>query len=157
MQQFLKLIVSAMFVLGFAGVGSLSALAAQAEQTQTGKQRVARGIFTTNIVDREPVDQVLILSNAVGQINFFTDLRHYQGRTITHRWEYEGKLVTEKTFEVGGPRWRVYSQKDLNPGMVGTWTVVVSDGRGWPIYAAIFQYVEKVSGNGKGIILPIED
>jgi hypothetical protein len=156
MQQFLKLIVSAMFILGL-GVGSLSTLGAQAEQAQTGKKRVARGIFSTNIVDREPVDQVLILSNAVDQIYFYTDLRHYQGQTITHRWEYEGELVAEKTFEVGGPRWRVYSQKDLNPDMTGTWTVVVSDGRGWPIYAAIFQYVEKVSGNEKGIILPLED
>lgn len=157
MQKFLKLIVSVLFIVGLAGVGGLSAAASQAEQTQTGKQRVARGIFSTNIVDREPVDQVLILSNAVDQIYFFTDLRHYQGQTITHRWEYEGELVTEKTFEVGGPRWRVYSQNDLNPAMTGTWTVVVSDGRGWPIYAAIFQYVEKVSGNEKGIILPLED
>ena len=157
MQQFLKLIVSVLFIVGLAGVGGLSAAASQAEQTQTGKQRVARGIFSTNIVDREPVDQVLILSNAVDQIYFFTDLRHYQGQTITHRWEYEGELVTEKSFEVGGPRWRVYSQNDLNPAMTGTWTVVVSDGRGWPIYAAIFQYVEKVSGNQKGIILPLED
>jgi hypothetical protein len=157
MQQFLKLIVSVLFIVGLAGVGGLSAAASQAEQTQTGKQRVARGIFSTNIVDREPVDQVLILSNAVDQIYFFTDLRHYQGQTITHRWEYEGELVTEKSFEVGGPRWRVYSQNDLNPAMTGTWTVVVSDGRGWPIYAAIFQYVEKVSGNEKGIILPLED
>lgn len=157
MQQFLKLIVSVFFIVSLAGVGGFSAAASQAEQTQTGKQRVARGIFSTNIVDREPVDQVLILSNAVDQIYFFTDLRHYQGQTITHRWEYEGELVTEKSFEVGGPRWRVYSQNDLNPAMTGTWTVVVSDGRGWPIYAAIFQYVEKVSGNEKGIILPLED
>jgi len=157
MQQFLKLIFSTVLISALAGVGNLSALEAEPEQNQAGKQRVARGIFSTNIIDREPVDQVLILSNAVGQIYFFTDLRHYQGQTITHRWEYEGELVTEKTFEVGGPRWRVYSQSDLNPAMTGTWTVVVSDGRGWPIYAAIFQYVEKVSGNETGIILPLED
>jgi hypothetical protein len=146
-----------MVISALAVIGNLSALEAQHELNQAGKQRVARGIFSTNIVDREPVDQVLILSNTVDQIYFFTDLRHYQGQTITHRWEYEGKMVTEKTFEVGGPRWRVYSQNDLNPAMTGTWTVVVSDGRGWPIYAAIFQYVEKVSGNEKGIILPLED
>jgi hypothetical protein len=157
MRQFLKLIISAMVISALAVIGNLSALEAQHELNQAGKQRVARGIFSTNIVDREPVDQVLILSNTVDQIYFFTDLRHYQGQTITHRWEYEGKMVTEKTFEVGGPRWRVYSQNDLNPAMTGTWTVVVSDGRGWPIYAAIFQYVEKVSGNEKGIILPLED
>ena len=125
-----------MVISALAVIGNLSALEAQHELNQAGKQRVARGIFSTNIVDREPVDQVLILSNTVDQVYFFTDLRHYQGQTITHRWEYEGKMVTEKTFEVGGPRWRVYSQNDLNPAMTGTWTVVVSDGRGWPIYAS---------------------
>ncbi|MGW8228357.1 MAG: DUF2914 domain-containing protein [Gammaproteobacteria bacterium] len=157
MQQFIKLIVSAVFIFGLAGIGSLSALATQVEQNQAGQQRVARGIFSTNILDREPTDQVLILSNTVRQIYFFTDLRHYQGQTITHRWEYEGEVVSEKSFEVGGPRWRVYSQMELDPSMTGTWTVVVSDGRGWPIYAAIFHYVEKVAGNEKGIILPLED
>ncbi len=157
MRRFLKPFVTAVFIVGLAGGSSVSALATQADQSQTGQQRVARGIFSTNILDREPTDQVLILSNAVGQVYFFTDLRHYQGQTITHRWEYEGKLVAEKTFEVGGPRWRVYSQMELDPSMTGTWTVVVSDGKNWPIYAAIFQYVEKVAGNEKGIILPIED
>ena len=156
MQKFLKLIVSVLFIVGLAGVGGLSAAASQAEQTQTGKQRVARGIFSTNIVDREPVDQVLILSNAVDQIYFFTDLRHYQGQTITHRWEYEGKLIMEKTFKIGGPRWRVYSKQDLDPDMTGTWTVVIRDGNNWPIYAALFQYIDKVSGNEKIVILPFE-
>ena len=53
--------------------------------------------------------------------------------------------------------YRVYSEKDLEPAMTGTWTVVVSDGKNWPIYAALFQYVEKVPGGEKGIILPLEE
>ena len=157
MHQFFKLIVSTLFMLGLLGGGNFIVLTAQADESQAGKQRVARGIFSTNVVDREPVDQVLILSNAVKQIYFFTDLRHYQGQTIKHRWEYQGELVMEKEFEVAGPRWRVYSQQDLDPAMTGTWTVVVSDGKNWPIYAALFQYVEKVAGNEKGIILPLEE
>lgn len=157
MQGFQKNIVTAIITLGLICLGSISNAAAQSTQSEAGKQRVARGLFSTNIIDREPVDQVIILTNAVDQIYFYTDLRNYQGQTITHRWEFEGRLVTEKKFEVGGSRWRVYSQKDLNPTMIGTWRVVVSDDRGWPVYAAIFQYVEKVSSNSRGIILPIED
>ena len=157
MQLFQKPIFIVIFMLSFAGYGGISNALAQSTQSQAGKERVARGLFSTNIIDREPVDQVIILTNAVSQIYFYSDLRNYQGQTITHRWEFEGELVTEKKFEVGGSRWRVYSQKDLNPTMTGTWTVVVSDGRGWPIYAAIFQYVEKASSDSKGIILPIED
>jgi hypothetical protein len=156
MQQVLKLIAFAVFILGLAGGDNPFILTAQAEQPRYGKQRVARGIFSTNIVDREPVDQVLVLSNAANKIYFFTDLRHYQGQTITHRWEYEGKLITEKTFKVGGPRWRVYSKQDLDPDMTGTWTVVVSDGNNWPIYAALFHYIDKVSGKEKTVILPFE-
>lgn len=157
MQLFLRLIISVTFVLCLTAITSSFDSTAFAEDSSVGKQRVARGLFTTNIVDREPVDQVLMLSNAVKQIYFFTDLRHYQGQTITHRWEHEGKLVMEKTFEVSGPRWRVYSEQDLEPDMTGTWTVVVSDGKNWPIYAALFQYVEKVPGGEKGIILPLEE
>lgn len=156
MQQFLKIIVFAVFIMGLAGGDYPFILAVQAGQSQSGKQRVARGIFSTNIVDREPVDQVLVLSTAVNKIYFFTDLRQYQGQIITHRWEYEGKLIMEKTFKIGGPRWRVYSKQDLDPDMTGTWTVVIRDGNNWPIYAALFQYIDKVSGNEKSVILPFE-
>ena len=157
MQPIQKYISIALFILSVVCSGGISNVVAQSSQSEAGKQRVARGLFSTNIIDREPVDRVIILTNAVSQIYFYSDLRNYQGQTITHRWEFEGKLVTEKKFEVGGSRWRVYSQKDLNPTMTGTWTVIVSDGRGWPIYAEIFQYVEKTTSDSRGIILPIED
>ena len=157
MQRFFKLIVSTIFILGLVAGGNFLAFSVQADESQAGKQRVARGVFSTNVVDREPVDQILILSNAIKQIYFFTDLRHYQGQTIKHRWEHEGQVVMEKEFEVAGPRWRVYSQIELDPNMTGNWTVMVSDGKDWPIYAAFFQYVEKVPGNEKGIILPLEE
>lgn len=157
MQRFQKYILIAIFIMSFASFAGISQVLAQSTQPEAGTQRVERGLFSTNIIDREPVDRVIILTNVVKQIYFYSDLRNYQGQTITHRWEYEGKLVTEKKFEVGGSRWRVYSHKDLDPTMTGTWAVIVSDERGWPIYAEIFQYVEKASSNSKGIILPIED
>ena len=157
MQRFQKYKFIAILISGLIYLGGISIGAAQSAQSEAGKQRVARGLFSTNIIDREPVDQVIILTTAVNLVYFYTDLRNYQGQTITHRWEHEGKLVTEKKFAVSGSRWRVYSQKDLNPSMTGTWSVVVSDSRGWPVYAAIFQYVEKVSNDSRGIILPIDD
>jgi hypothetical protein len=128
---------------------------AHAEQATdpAGSPRVMTGVFTSKIVDRRPADQVLVLSNDVDKIYFYTDLRLFQGQTITHRWEYEGQVVSEKKFEVGGPSWRVYSVKKLQPKMTGLWSVVVSDNRGWPIYAAVFRYVNKQSGT-KSVILP---
>lgn len=127
---------------------------AQDSKDTPGKQRVMSGVFTTKIVDRRPVDQVLRLTNDIDTIYFFTDLKHFQGQTITHRWEYEGKLVSEKQFTVGGASWRVYSLKKLKPDMTGKWSVVVSDNNGWPVYAAIFEYVKKEPGRDSTILPP---
>ena len=104
--------------------------------------KVARAMFTTTIADREPVNRVLILENKTSQLYFFSDLRHLQGRTVTHRWEYEGRIVNEKSFQVKGTRWRVYSNHKIDPNMLGRWTGVVSDEDGCPLKAVIFQYVQ---------------
>ena len=99
---------------------------------------VARALFTSEVVDREPVDQVVNVGPEDNEIFFFTDLRHLTGRTVTHRWEFEGRFMGQIEFKVGGPRWRVYSRKSLNPGESGKWTVLVLDQSGWPLHASIF-------------------
>lgn len=104
--------------------------------------RVARAIFTTAIVDREPVDNLESLSNNTSQVYFFSDLRELAGQIVTHRWEYDGEVVAEITFKVGtSARWRVYSSKNLLPEWTGTWTVVVSNESGQAIQTASFEYV----------------
>lgn len=109
---------------------------------------VERAMFTTAVENREPVDQVAILPVTEGQVFFFTDLRELQGRTITHRWEYQGQVMAEVSFEVNGPRWRVFSRKSLDPGQLGKWTAIVVDESGWPLRAAIFEY--RPSGGSDG-------
>jgi hypothetical protein len=104
---------------------------------------VARAIFTTDIVDREPVDQVVSVGPDLESIYFFTDLRNLQGRTVKHRWEFEGQFMGEIEFQVGGARWRVYSKKTLIPGQKGKWTVLVLDESGWPLHASIFMQGEE--------------
>jgi len=119
------------------------------------KGRVARAFFTTDVIDREPVNRVLVLSNVKDQIFFFTDLRHMQGQTIIHRWMYKGKVVASVPFHVKGPRWRVYSSKQLDRSDLGKWTVVVTDSHGWPLKAGIFRYVAAGgSGADAPVILP---
>ena len=49
--------------------------------------------------------------------------------------------MAEVRFRIGGPRWRVYSRKTLDPAQLGRWTVVVTDGSGWPLHAETFDYV----------------
>lgn len=101
---------------------------------------VERAQFTTGIENREPVDLVTVLENDQDEISFFTDIRGMAGRTVTHRWEYQGKVMAEVKFEVGGPRWRVHSTKTLLPDQLGKWTVVVVDQSGWPLHAEMFEY-----------------
>ena len=115
---------------------------------------VSRAMVTTAIENREPVNRVLILSNKTYTVYFFTDLRHFENQKIIHRWEYDGEVISEKTFDVSGPRWRVYSKLTLPADKLGTWTVVVSNEKGWPLKAVIFKYV--AGDESDMAILPVE-
>lgn len=102
--------------------------------------QVARAQFTSGIKNREPVDRVVVATDRLEAVYFFTDLRNLTGRTVTHRWRYEGKPVSLVPFKVGGARWRVYSKKVIDPDQVGEWSVTVLDESGWPLYTELFRY-----------------
>lgn len=103
--------------------------------------RVARAAFTTAVVDREPTATVDRLTTDSGEVLFFTELVGLNGQTVAHRWEFQGEVVAEVEFDVGGPRWRVHSSKQLQPGWTGRWTVHVVDGAGRVLHSAAFDYV----------------
>lgn len=85
---------------------------------------VARSHFTRGITDREPVDHLTTASN-INPLYFFTELVDLAGTEVTHRWRFEGQIMADVTFQVEGPRWRVYSSKELLPEWNGLWTVEV--------------------------------
>ena len=116
------------------------------DDSEKQKGRVARAIFTSAIVDREPVDNLTEVSGDAQRVFFFTDLRELAGQIVTHRWEYNGKVMAEVMFKVGdGARWRVYSSKNLLPEWSGQWTVVVSNENGWPLDTRVFDYSAKAA------------
>ncbi|MEJ2062551.1 MAG: DUF2914 domain-containing protein [Reinekea sp.] len=94
-----------------------------------GEVEVARHQFTSAIEQREPVDELTDAKN-VNPLYFFTDLRNFEGTVVTHRWSYNGNVMAEVNFNVGGPRWRVYSSKKLQPEWDGVWKVEVLDETG---------------------------
>ena len=127
--------------------------AGKVTECQSNEDNVPRAMFTTAIENREPVDRVLILDDSVANLYFFSDLRRLQGKKIKHRWEFEGKVIKEKLFEVNGPRWRVFSEHELDKEMLGRWTVVIADENDCPLRAVIFRYVAKQeSGQTAAII-----
>ena len=97
-------------------------------QTGFNPGTVARSVFTTEIADREPVDTLQTIEALEQKIYFFTELLDMQGQTATHRWEFNGEVMAEVAFEVRGPRWRVWSSKNLQPEWVGEWKVSVING-----------------------------
>jgi hypothetical protein len=105
-------------------------------------EHVARALFTSEVQNREPTDTVTSLSNDKNKIYFYSELTGLGGQTVTHRWEYQGKTMGEVKFNVGGPRWRVWSSKTLLPQWTGEWRVSIIDGSGNKIGEETFNYTE---------------
>lgn len=111
-----------------------------AEQSGFSKGSVMRSIFTSDIKDREPTDKINNTSDE--KVFYFTELRDMNGQTATHRWEHDGKVISEMKFNVGGNRWRVWSSKNFLPQSSGDWKVSVLNGAG----EVISEEVLKVGG-----------
>lgn len=116
--------------------------AAQAQPQPQPKSTgtVTRAQFTSAIQDREPTDKVSNLLNDKSRIYFFTEIKDAPNQKITHRWEHDGKVVHEMSFDVGSNRWRVYSNKTLDPQQTGEWKVSVVDEAGSTLGASTFTY-----------------
>lgn len=111
------------------------ALSAEAE--------VSRAQFTTAVLDREPVDELSAIDSGADKIFFFTELRHMEGTTVTHRWSLNGSVMAEVSFNVRASRWRVYSNKSLLPEWRGDWVVDIVDDKGAVIATKSIGYSDK--------------
>ena len=105
---------------------------------------VARAQFTSEVVSREPTDSLDQLSTEHDRVFFFTEFVGLQGHSLVHRWEYGGEVMANVPFEVGGPRWRVYSSKTLAPEWIGEWTVTVLDEAGRVLARHTLEYMQPV-------------
>ncbi len=107
---------------------SLILIAAVAYSGSGAAAEVTRALFTIGIDNREPVIMVdSIDSGSYTSISFFTELQDLTSHNVTHQWTFNDQVMFEKTFEVKGPRWRVWTSKTLIPSWTGSWTVNVLD------------------------------
>jgi hypothetical protein len=120
--------------------GAQSGGKTQATEASADLGRVARTAFAHDIKQREPVDKVSRLKPSAQEVYYFTELRDMGGQTVTHRWKYQGETKAEVAFEVGGPRWRVYSSKEFLPDWTGEWTVEVVTGDGQVVHRDTITY-----------------
>lgn len=112
---------------------------------------IARAALTSAVEDREPVDSLTSLSNDSTVLYYFTEVRDMAGQTVKHRWEYGDQVMAEVEFEIGGPRWRIYSSKNLQPGWTGDWKVSVLDAAGNPLSVNTFVYSDTTAGTSSGM------
>lgn len=103
---------------------------------------VARSVVTTEVVDREPVDRLERVPIGLERVFYFTDLRGMEGSRVIHRWEYQGEMMAEVAFEVGGDRWRIWSSKRLIPRWRGEWRALLLDAGGEILAEERFHYGE---------------
>jgi len=147
----LQLLLVSLFIIGFP-----DGVYAEPDSCNPNQGSISRAMFTTEIIDREPTDRVLILENDRSTIHFFSDLRHFEGQTVSHRWEYEGQVVMTKSFVVKGPRWRVFSTRTLEANQTGRWTVVITDKDDCPLKAVLFRYEPKSDSEPKTAIIDLK-
>ena len=115
---------------------------AQPAPKSTPAGSVVRAVFATAMNDREPADNITSLGNNATKVYFFTELKDMAGQAVTHRWEFNGKVMSEVKLDVGGARWRVYSSKTLDPLWLGEWKVSVVDAAGSTLRAGTFTYTQ---------------
>ncbi|MDH3672206.1 MAG: DUF2914 domain-containing protein [Gammaproteobacteria bacterium] len=115
-------------------------MAMASAQDSMSKGSVARAAITSDVQDREPVDSLSTVTADDSKVFYFTEIQDMAGHTVTHRWEYNGQVMAEVGFEIGGPRWRVYSSKTMTPYWVGDWKVSVIDEDGSPLSVNTFSY-----------------
>jgi hypothetical protein len=86
---------------------------------------VSRALLTTGVKQREPVDNVCIPEK--NKMTFFTEINNYTNHRVTHRWKYNNKTLFELSFKVRGPRWRVWTSKNIPVKWIGPWVIEVVD------------------------------
>ncbi len=104
---------------------------------------ISKAEFATDIIDKEPFNIVGEMDNTLGKIYFFTNIRNLQGTSITHRWTYNNKVMADVIFDINGPRWRVWSSKNLWHTWTGKWVVEVLTSESEVLYQKEFNYIEK--------------
>lgn len=87
--------------------------------------KVFRAQFTTQVSNKEPVDNLTKLENVFTSVYFFTDIRDCVGCKVEHVWSLNGKHVYTLKGKAKYPRYRWWSRKTLTNDMLGKWMVEV--------------------------------
>ena len=94
---------------------------------------VRRAELATAIRKREPKvielnrGRLELPTSELQRLHFFTEIRGFSGKTVTHVWKYKGKVVAKVPIRIRSNRWRSYSSKYLQPSKQGDWLIELVD------------------------------
>ncbi len=110
---------------------------------------VSRSAFTEAVVNHEPKQHITDLSNTKQFLYYFTELKGMAGQTVIHRWRFDGTTMADTKFNIGAPRWRVWSNITLKKEWLGRWEVQVIDEMGRVVHSSSFNYIQADSAPGR--------
>ena len=89
---------------------------------------VHTGVICTAVVDRACEEAGSAFPADVGKVYAHTRILGMEaGGSVVHRWIYRDRTMAEVVLSVGGPDWRTWSSKNIDPLWTGSWKVEVID------------------------------
>jgi type II secretory pathway predicted ATPase ExeA len=113
-------------------VGSASAsVSPPSTVSESASDKVARMQLAARVQGLEPgppIDLPVRLSKGQARtIYFFTELHGLSGRTVLHRWEWNGRIMQERQLHPTSQSWRAYTAMTIVGDMRGSWGVSAVD------------------------------
>lgn len=98
------------------------------------QEQVIRSSLAHKIINKEPV-HIINSSIKIGKakavwINYFTELKGMDNKTVYHEWLSKGKVNYRQRFNITSNKWRAASRKLFNAKSAGTWLVRTVDAEG---------------------------
>ncbi len=99
--------------------------AAQEEAMGPGLE-AAEAVLTTDVQDRQPVDDVSSVPADVGRVYLWTRISGAEDETqVEHVWYHGETEMARVPLMVRSANWRTWSSKNIEPSWTGEWRVDV--------------------------------
>jgi hypothetical protein len=108
--------------------------------SESATDKVARVQLAARMQGLEPgppIDLPVRLSQGQSRtIYFFTELRGLSGRSVLHRWEWNGRIMQERQLHPASQSWRAYTAMTITGDMRGSWRISAVDATTGKVLAA---------------------
>jgi hypothetical protein len=119
-------------------LGILAAVAVIAAGAVAVAETTATAVVCTSVADRAPAGAADRFPASVGRLVCFSEVRESAGKVV-HVWIRGDREVFSIELRAQGPRWRTWSEKQIQPEWTGPWRVEVRTPEGAVLATAKFE------------------